>query len=307
MTTAQETAEWFATLQQASFEGIDFSVSDWSTSGGIATNAEVQFGRGTQPRVIAPAQDRFPLDGYLTGGDALLRKALLRQAFAAGEGLLAHPTDGLISAICVQHDFQHRSGDVNFIALTLEFHRAQLPIEEETGSIPTTEDDAIAALAATGKAFDDEETASAQLEEIRSSLNLQPDDLTGVDFAFQITLLLLSSESAPATEVPRAIQRLGTGIRAAGRGELTEVEAILIGNEVLKVADRNNSPTLMDQRETFSLFLTELGSGAIATVRDGRGETVEALSVETGTEVAIVAQRNRDAILNWFARGTLIL
>jgi hypothetical protein len=64
---------------------------------------------------------------------------------------------------------------------------------------------------------------------------------------------------------------------------------------------------LMDIRRDFALYLRELGEAATGRTVAGNGRLLPAVSVAEQADYDRLAPRNRRAVADWFARGSLRL
>lgn len=305
MTLESRIREHYGAIVPASFAGIHFSAGSGDVAGGWDSASEQQFGRGTRPRPIAQAQKSYPIRGYVTGPGALTTAQALERAFDAGAAELVHPWVGRIQALAARWQIRFSAESLEWADIDVEFQATELPEVEDAGDVPTTADEALATLASQGAAFATEERAIAQLDNLRTALILEPSDLTGEDYARQVTTELLTSGSAPAADVPMAVQRLGAGVRTTEAGNLTSADAAALEDAVLTIADRNDSLTLLRMLETFQLYLGPVGGAALASVEKASGENLQAVAVRAEQSLDILAQRNRAAVLAWFAREEL--
>lgn len=265
---------------------------------GVEVTIEQQIGRGSRARPVVNRPYTYPLRGYVTGRDALQRSEALRRALDKGRNILVHPWQGALDVIPTEWRLAFDSQSLEWVELDLEFTSAVLP-ELAASEPPPDAGTTLSAMAQAGAAFASEPVALAELEQLRPELSLEPPSVTGEGFATQATGQLLNG-SGVATGVPRALQEVGNGVRAAEAGELTSDEAARIEAALLVEADRSDSATLLDIRELFSIFVA---GSALARVQTANGPTIQALAEATGQSIEILAARNRQAVLQWFARG----
>jgi len=302
MTIDQRIADYYQAIVPGSFASIPFGVRRGSISGGFDVADETRFGQGTVVHGLQASNDRLQVDAYITGADALARAKALRRAFRAGEGTLVFPWEGSVQAICIRHDLNWESESLEWVEFSAEFALTVLPEQEQTQA-PTSASAATESIILLGRDLADSPAALAQMETLRPLLTLEPSGQTGADYTEQVTDALISSPSRAEGEVPSVLAELGQGLQTAERGELLQNQALALEARLLLHAERYDATALLDMREQFMLFVGPFGGGVLAQQQIATGSTLQGISVNTGIDLDVLAQRNRAAISRWFAIG----
>jgi hypothetical protein len=176
------------------------------------------------------------------------------------------------------------------------FWTTSLPPEPTgTGVIAATAADLAEELSLIGFDFASEPAASAQLSTLRPTLRV-PEFVQGGDYTATVSEKLLTDGNVQAGgDIPGAIQALGSGARAAESGELSPGARDAIIERVQLAATRHDSPVILNQLESWQLYLGQLGSAAFGSTATRPLARLQALPGDFDT----LARKNRDAIFSW--------
>lgn len=297
---------WYSLLQPASFGGLRFKVRAAETTGGQRFATEVQTGRGTRPIRTAVDVDGHRFDAFLVGPTAIEQARAIIARCKQGQGTLIHPHFGAVEALPVRWSYRFQAGEIEFCTVNLEFQASTTEANSElvdTGG-PSTADDARAAVIQSAGNFVQDGAAADELREYAIPLDL---DAESDDFVTDAVSALLAQPGGSFAGLPRLLRDLGAAIDAAAEGTLEVDAAERIAADLLLEAAATDELGLMDIRQDFALYLRELGEAATGRTVDGDGRLLPAVAVAEGAEYDRLAPRNRRAVANWFARGSVRL
>lgn len=294
----------------ASFEGIPFDVERRSRSGRNNTTTVRVTGRGAREQITTGDEPTvWRVQGWLRRDEGPWADQLvLETAFALGRdyqrsGVYIDPFDGPQVVIPAEWDFESMSDDLDSIRISVTFKSAELPTLAPTpGFLASSPVELGEILVSEAGSFATEPEAAAQLEAVRSDLGIDT-SVQGEEYAAASTRRLLSGAYKPEGGVPQAIQLIGSAARIAQSGEYTRDAFGALRGTLVSEAARSNSPTLLQFRETFSLFLSALGSDAFGTREEKPGRSL--ITISSTRSWPELVKRNRAAILDWRVRDTV--
>jgi hypothetical protein len=217
-------------------------------------------------------------------------------------GTLIHPWDGAVQVVPRRWDFAFEPRALDHVRFTVEFARAELPpAPSNAGVVAKTSDALNTILGVDGHLLAAEPDPLAQLEAVRPLLGI-PDTITGADYTQAASERLATASNVTVTRTPLAIQEMGAAARAAALGQLTTKGRDRVIALVAQEAIRSNSLGLLQQSESFSLYLGTLGISAFGQVQVAPQSPLQLLA--TGTPLKRLAELNRDAVLNWRVFGS---
>lgn len=293
----------YGLFSRPSYENIRFEVASSERSGRNSVAKDEILLRGTLIRPIIPGETVWRVRGEILDDDgpwetARLLELALQLTAPTRSATYVDPWDGVQNVVPLEWSFPRQARQLNHVAFSITFASAELPPgPSAVGAVATSPDELFVGLATLGELLANEPVANAQMEAIRPLFPDLPSTLEGSDYTSAATASLLTATNTSFGGIPGLIQELGNTARSAVTGEFSRDARDQLRADLISEAARSNSPTLLDMREAWALYLSGLGVSAFGVVQSLPGRRLQ--TVASDRTFDDLARINRDAVRNF--------